>query len=298
MVQLKLKVCGFSEVSTLRRICLFALLDSLAVLSEGQALCSSFAAYGGGSSTTLGSSGAQTTGSSGSGGSGGSGGSSGSGNSGSGNSGSGNSSGSGGSSSQSSSGLSSGAIAGVALGAAAIAVIAAGLLYYFCVQRKRQNKNITANIVSQNSATNNAPPMVAAAPVPDSNGKPMAQMTTSTTPVSAGGYPPSAPSTSPYPSTMNTVSPISHGSPPVYPGTTELPGGWQQQQPNFNQAHNPQTTYAPMPQSVPQGYHEVHGQTIPPGQPHEMFVNPQMRNELHGQPVGSGVYEMPSKPGS
>ncbi|OWT42637.1 CFEM domain-containing protein [Pochonia chlamydosporia 170] len=171
------------------------------------------------------------------------------------NSGNGNSSGSGGSSNTSSNGLSSGAIAGVAIGAAAIVVIAAALVYYFCVQKKRQDKLTAANAASVGLVGDNQPPMGSIPPASNAGGKPPTQVAMSTTPINPNSHPPSTLRTSPYTNTMNTVSPISGRSPPIYPGTTELAaGGWQQQhQVEVNGVYSPQSAQTLVGPNAPQG---------------------------------------------
>lgn len=151
-------------------------------------------------------------------------------------------------------------------------------------------------MASQVPAGNGPPPMSSTVPVQDGTGKPPAPVAISTTPVGAHHYPSSVPGTSPYSSAMNTDSPISHGSPPIYPGRTELAGdGWQQgQQANLNSPSQGVGVHGP--QNRPPEIHQVHGQAIPPLQPQEMFSDPNTRNELH-QPDRNGVYEMYAKQG-
>lgn len=99
---------------------------------------------------------------------------------------------------------------------------------------------------------------------------------------------------------MNTVNPISGGSPPIYPGTTELAaGGWQQQhQVDVNDVYSPQGAQTLVAPNAPQGYHEVHGQAARPLQPQEMFAGPQTAGELYSEAYAGGVHEMSAKKGS
>lgn len=222
-------------------------------------------------------------------------------------SGNGDSSNSGGSSNSGSSSdsLSKGAIAGIAVGAAAGATVLCAIIFfiYRCTKRKQNQayqppQQVTGNVGGQLPPMSQAPvAALVAVPgnKPELDGK-------SGVYTMSGASPASTPSPAPLsadangvsrnPSTVSAPSPAPPAPgqvPSYYPNTVPELGTWdqqQQQQQQYQQQQSYQQQGYVRP-GVGGVYHEVQG-----ARP-EMAGDTQIRQELHGQPYGAGVHEMP-----